>query len=59
MAVAGMQRNADVLVLHEAIRQNIMPKASELQNENSIADLKAKLKKTKCNRCQRVDNCHK
>ena len=47
-----MMRNADLLLIQEAMKQNILPLASELESQQvTLDDVRAKLKKTKCGRC--------
>lgn len=58
LAAAGMMRNGDLLMIQEAMKQNLLPKASQLENnEVTLDQVRATLKKTKCGRCQRMDHC--
>jgi apoptosis-inducing factor 3 len=61
LAIAGQQRNLDILTFMEAMYQNQMPSAEDVKSGRENAEtLRGKLKQNKgASRCRRENCCHK
>lgn len=61
LAVAGMQRSPDIMVLNEAMRLSQMPKASEIESgAETVESIKTRVKKQRGgSKCKRANCCRK
>ena len=61
LAVAGMQRSPDIIVLNEAMRLSQMPKASEIESgAETVESIKTRVKKQRGgSKCKRANCCRK
>ena len=59
VGVAGMDKSKQILVMHEAMEQNVMPKGSEIKSGKvNIRDIKDRLKANPgAGRCKRANCC--